>query len=209
MGFMDAAFTESEDDMIRGILASGHPHLAGITLERLDQEHSIRLNLGDGPFEPFKDGGFGHPDGKADLRPEGLDYVPPIESRHGDASLRSRYPLEFLSPKNHDSMNSTFGNRADVDRQTAVLHISSADAATRGIATGDSVRVFNGRASLVLRAEVDGVVGPGTVSSPSVRWPKRQPGGLNINALVSERLTDVGAGATFYSCLVQVEKCGD
>jgi anaerobic selenocysteine-containing dehydrogenase len=209
MGFTEAAFTESEDDMIRGILSSGHQHLDGITLERLDEERSVRLNLGEGLFQPFKDGGYGHADGKADLSPAGLDYVPPIESRHGDAALRSRYPLEFLSPKNHDSMNSTFGNRADVDQQTAVLYVSTADAAARGIATGDSVRVFNSRASIVLRASVDGVVGPGTVSSPSLRWPKRQPGGLNINALVSERLTDIGAGATFYSCLVQVEKCGD
>ncbi len=209
MGFAEAAFTESEDDMIRGILSSGHQHMEGITLERLDQERSIRLNLGEGLFQPFKDGGYGHADGRADLSPAGLDYTPPIESRHGDAGLRSRYPLEFLSPKNHDSMNSTFGNRTDVDQQTAVLYVSSADADTRGIATGDTVRVFNSRASLVLRAAVDGVVGPGTVSSPSVRWPKRQPGGLNINALVSERLTDIGAGATFYSCLVQVEKCGD
>lgn len=209
MGFTESAFTESEDDMIRGILSSGHKHLEGITLERLDQEHSIRLNLGEGFFQPFKNGGFGHADGRADLSPAGLDYTPPVESRHGDANLRANYPLEFLSPKNHDSMNSTFGNRADVDRQTAVLHVSSADAEARGIATGDSVRVFNHRASLVLRAEVDGVVGPGTVSSPSLRWPKRQPGGMNINALVSERLTDIGAGATFYSCLVQVEKCGD
>jgi anaerobic selenocysteine-containing dehydrogenase len=104
-------------------------------------------------------------------------------------------------------MNSTFGNRADVDAQTAVLHVNSADAAARGIADGDPVRIFNSRASLVLRAAVDGVVGPGTVSSPSLRWPKRQPGGRNINALVSERLTDIGGGATFYSCLVQVEKC--
>ncbi len=209
MGFTEAAFTESEDDMIRGILSSGHQHLDGITLERLDEERSVRLNLGEGLFQPFKDGGYGHADGKSDLSPAGLDYVPPIESRHGDAALRSRYPLEFLSPKNHDSMNSTFGNRADVDQQTAVLYVSTADAAARGIATGDSVRVFNSRASIVLRASVDGVVGPGTVSSPSLRWPKRQPGGLNINALVSERLTDIGAGATFYSCLVQVEKCGD
>ncbi|OYW10851.1 MAG: hypothetical protein B7X34_04095 [Acidobacteriia bacterium 12-62-4] len=194
---------------MRGILSSGHQHLDGITLERLEEERSVRLNLGEGLFQPFKDGGYGHADGKAELSPSGLDYVPPVESRHGDAALRSRYPLEFLSPKNHDSMNSTFGNRADVDQQTAVVYVSTADAAVRGIATGDSVRVFNGRASVVLRAEVDGVVGPGTVSSPSLRWPKRQPGGLNINALVSERLTDIGAGATFYSCLVQVEKCGD
>ena len=207
MGFTEPAFTESEDDMIRGILSSGHQHLDGITLERLDQERSVRLNLGDGPFQPFKEGGFGHPDGKANLDPAGLDYVPPVESRFGDAALRALYPLEFLSPKNHDSMNSTFGNRAEVDAQTAVLYLSTADAAARGIGDGDSVRVFNSRASVVLRAAVDGVVGPGTVSSPSLRWPKRQPGGRNINALVSERLTDIGGGATFYSCLVQVEKC--
>ena len=206
LGFDEPAFTESEDDMIRGILSSGHQHLDGITLERLDIEHSIRLNLGEGLFRPFANGGFGHADGKADLSPKDLDYVPPVESRHGDAVLRQSFPLELISPKNHDSMNSTFGNRLDVDRQTAILHISTADAASRGIASGDRVRVFNGRASVVLAAEVDGVVGPGTISSPSLRWPKKQPGGFNINALVSERLTDIGGGATFYSCLVEVEK---
>jgi anaerobic selenocysteine-containing dehydrogenase len=35
------------------------------------------------------------------------------------------------------------------------------------------------------------------------------PDGLNVNALTSDRLTDLGGGATFYSCLVEVEKCGD
>jgi hypothetical protein len=29
-----------------------------------------------------------------------------------------------------------------------------------------------------------------------------------VNALTSERLTDIGAGATFYSTLVEVEKQG-
>jgi anaerobic selenocysteine-containing dehydrogenase len=175
MGFNEPAFTETEDDMIRGILSSGHRHLEGITLERLDQERSIRLNLGEGPFQPFKEGGFGHPDGKANLDPAGLDYVPPVESRHGDAALRVLYPLEFLSPKNHDSMNSTFGNRADVDAQTAVLHVNRADAAARGIADGDPVRVFNSRASLVLRAAVDGVVGPGRSGPPACAGPNGSP----------------------------------
>jgi hypothetical protein len=30
-----------------------------------------------------------------------------------------------------------------------------------------------------------------------------------VNALTSDRLTDIGGGPTFYSCLVEVEKCGD
>ena len=54
----------------------------------------------------------------------------------------------MISPKNDDSMNSTFGNRDAQDQQTAVLYLNTADADMRGIATGDQVRVFNGRAVL-------------------------------------------------------------
>jgi len=58
-------------------------------------------------------------------------------------------------------------------------------------------------------AEVNGAVRPGVVSAPSVRWSKLSPGQRGINALTSDRLTDIGGGPTFYSCLVDVEKCGD
>jgi anaerobic selenocysteine-containing dehydrogenase len=47
------------------------------------------------------------------------------------------------------------------------------------------------------------------VRAPAVRWAKRSQGGRSANALTSERLTDIGGGPTFYSCLVEVEKCGD
>jgi hypothetical protein len=30
-----------------------------------------------------------------------------------------------------------------------------------------------------------------------------------VNALTSERLTDIGGGATFYSTLVEIEKSGE
>ena len=106
-------------------------------------------------------------------------------------------------------MNSTFGNRAAVDRQTAVLHIHSKDAALRGISSGDRVRVFNDRGSLFLSAEVDGIVPAGVVRAPSVRWNKLSSGGRSANVLTSDRLTDIGAGPTFYSCLIEVERCGD
>jgi anaerobic selenocysteine-containing dehydrogenase len=106
-------------------------------------------------------------------------------------------------------MNSTFGNRPEVDAETSALWMHSADASARGIHDGDRVRVFNSRGSLLLRASVNGHVRQGAVSSPSVRWPKLAPDGLNANALTSQRLTDIGGGATFYSTLVQVERCGD
>jgi anaerobic selenocysteine-containing dehydrogenase len=208
LGFDDPCFGDSDDDMIRTLLDSPHPFVRGITLEELDREHSVRLRLPE-PFLPFAAGGFGTPDGKCHFRAETLDYTPPVESRHGDADLRARYPLEMISPKNDDSMNSTFGHRDAVDLQTAVLHMAAADAGRRGIAAGDRVRVWNDRGSAVLAARLDESVRPGVVAAPAVRWGKRAPGHRNVNALTSERLTDAGGGATFYSCLVEVERIGD
>ena len=211
MGFDDPCLRESEDDMIRTLLDSRHPFLQGITLERLEREHSIRLNVSrnETPYLPFAAGGFGTPDGKCHFRAEELDYTPPVESRHGDADLRRRFPLELISPKNDDSMNSTFGHRDSVDRQTATVHLHAADALRRGIQSADSVRVYNERGSCVLVAQVDETVRPGVICAPSVRWSRRSPQKRNVNALTQPRLTDAGGGPVFYSCLVEVERIGD
>lgn len=211
MGFDEPCFRDSEDDMIRTLLASEHPFLSGITIERLDREHSVRLNVArEGePFLPFANGGFGTRSGKCEFSAEALEYVPPVESRLGSAELRVRFPLEMISSKNDDSMNSTFGNRAGVDQQTSILAMHEVDAAPRGIESGDRVRAFNNRGSCFLTAEVNGGVRQGVVRAPSVRWNKLASNGHGANVLTSDRLTDIGGGPVFYSCLVEVEKCGD
>lgn len=211
MGLDEPCLRDSDDEMIRSLLDSDHPFIKGITLEELDREHSVRLRVapnGD-PFLPFAKGGFGTPSGKCEFKPGTLDYQPPIESRFGEEALRSRYPLEMISPKNDDSMNSTFGNRPDTDHQTARVTLHEADAACRGIADSEQVRIYNERGSCVLIARVDRTVPQGVVSAPSTRWNKKAPDRHNVNALTSERLTDLGGGPVFYSCLVQVEKSGD
>ena len=45
MGFEDPCFDDTEDDYDPDLLASGHHFLEGITLERLERERSIRLNV--------------------------------------------------------------------------------------------------------------------------------------------------------------------
>lgn len=211
MGFDDPCFRDSEDDMIRTLLESDHPFVTGISIEQLDREHFVRLQVapnGD-PFLPFAQGGFGTASGKCEFRAGTIDYTPPSESRLGDEALRSKYPLELISPKNDDSMNSTFGYRSAVDVETATLTLHQRDAAKRAISQGDAVRIYNERGSCVLKAKVDHTVAPGVVCARSVRWTKNAPDRRNVNVLTSERLTDIGAGATFYSCLVEVEKSGD
>ncbi len=201
MGFDEPCFRETEDDMIRAALDSGSPYLAGITLERLEAERSVRLNVGE-PFLPFAAG-------RVNLDATGLDYEPPLESRLGAAELASRYPLELVSSKNDDGLNSTFGHRPRVEAQNSLLWIHPQDAAPRGIESGHRVRVFNDRGAGEWTAKVCEDVRPGVVRIPSVGWNKNRPGGAGVNVLTSSRLTDAGGGPTFYNCLVQVVRCVD
>jgi anaerobic selenocysteine-containing dehydrogenase len=165
------------------------------------------------PFLPFAHGNFRTPSGKAELysaavKALGLDpvadFTPPSESRHG--KRENSLPLELLARKSDNFLNSTFTNVPSVQEmeETGLLEICAEDARARGIADGDPVRVFNRRGDIVLKARVDGKVQPGVVSA-SLNWAKMTPGFKSINALTSEKLTDMGNSATFYSVLVEVE----
>jgi anaerobic selenocysteine-containing dehydrogenase len=204
MGFDELCFRDSDDDMIRAALNSGHPHLAGITLEELEERHSVRLNIPE-PFLPFAEGGFGTSSGKCEFHAETLGYIPPVESRQGDLSLRTRFPLELISPKGDDNMNSTMASRPENNDTNGRITLNPADAASRGIKPDDRVRVFNDRGACTLRAAIEPTVAEGVVCVRSTRWPKLAGDGGNINMLTSQRLTDKGGGPAFYSCLVQVE----
>jgi anaerobic selenocysteine-containing dehydrogenase len=205
--------------MIDQALDSQNPWLNGITRERLEKEGHIRLNFdGNGadlpkPFLPFAQGNFHTASGKAELynhrlKAQGLDpvasFVPPAESRHS-ASAKA-FPLELLARKADNFLNSTFSNLPSVQsmEKTGLLEMSRLDAESRGIRDGDMVRVFNRRGEIYLKARVDGKVSTGVVAA-KLNWAKLTPGNRNINVLTSEKLTDMGNSATFYSVLVEVE----
>jgi anaerobic selenocysteine-containing dehydrogenase len=220
MGFEDACFRESVDEMIDLALDSGDSRLEGITRERLEGEGAIRLNLpaadaSSSFYLPFANG-FPTPSGKAllyneALAAQGLDpvasFTPPAESRHSPAA--KAYPLELLARKADNFLNSTFTNLPSVQamEERNQLEISDADARARGIADGDAVRVFNSRGSLTLTARVNGATQPGVVAA-RLNWAKLSPELRNVNVLTSSRLSDMGGGGTFYSVLVEVERAG-
>jgi anaerobic selenocysteine-containing dehydrogenase len=201
MGFTEPCFDDSEDDMLRALLDTPSEYLRGITLERLDAERSIALNVSG---NPFAEGGFKTQSGKFEFGAEELHYSPPVESRHGDPVLLDKFPLELISGKNDDSMNSTFGYRADVNRQTARLSVHASDALRRGITDGSAVKVFNDRGVCYFTAEVNDDVPAGVLRARSLGWRNGAREEMGINHLTSERLTDIGRGPTFYSCLVEL-----
>jgi anaerobic selenocysteine-containing dehydrogenase len=232
MGFDEDCLRDSDDDMINQALRSPNPWLKGLTLENLEQAGHMRLNFdtvghsptlspGDGEskgkeqqrwFLPYAKGEFRTLSGKAELYSEALkvqgldpvaEFVPPDESRHSPTA--EGYPLELLARKADNFLNSTFTNLPTLQtlEEKGLLEMHPEDAVARGIHDGDAVRVFNNRGEIELRAKVNDSVSPGVVAA-KLNWAKLTRGGKNINVLTSEKLSDMGNSATFYSVLVEV-----
>jgi anaerobic selenocysteine-containing dehydrogenase len=203
MGLTHPCLSESDEEMARHALKWDHPHLDGISFERLEREGSVRLSVGD-PFAPFARGGFPTPSGKCELF---ADYVPPREGPTSNPDLARTYPLAFISPPAHHFLNSTFSAQPTLARRESgpSLTIHPDDASERRIEDGALVRTFNDRGSFLARARVSDAARPGVVVGLSIWWAKACPGGRNANAVTSQELTDMGGGATFYDALVEVE----
>jgi anaerobic selenocysteine-containing dehydrogenase len=207
----EAEFEDGEEELIAQALESEHPFFAGVTKERLEHESHVALSLPKderGESLPFSTREwFRTASGGGELTPV-PEWIAPSESRSG-AEGGGKFPLEFLPRKADNYMNSTFANlpgHRQMERKTAgLLEIHPSDAAVRGVATGDSVSVWNGRGRITLTASVGETVPAGVVAS-RLDWQKLSQDGANVNALTSERLTDIGGGATFYSTLVDVAK---
>lgn len=186
----------------------------GINLDRLHREGPIRLSLPK-EYAPFAQGGFGTPSGKCELysprlAAQGLDplptYTPPYEDPQTRPDLAARFPLQMVSPPVPTFLNSTFVN-IDSLRKAAgqpTVEIHPLDAAKRSIRDGQWVTIFNDRGSFRARAMVGETVKAGVVVSQGVWWNKYTPDGVNCNTTTSSRLTDFGAGATFFDNLVEV-----
>ena len=217
MGFADACFDDSDEDVCRQALRSDNPRMSGIAWDAVKEQGWQRLAVPD-RFAPFAEGGFPTPSGKCEFHSEaatklGHDplphYIPPRENVNSAPALAERYPLAFISPPCRNFLNSSFANLAfalDSEDGEPRLDIHPDDARTRDIANGDRVRVFNDRGTFTLKASVSTRARPGVVVAPSVWWKKLSPDGRNANDVTSQATADLGGAATFYDCLVQATR---
>jgi anaerobic selenocysteine-containing dehydrogenase len=218
MGFAEESFKDSDEDICRQAIESSAPLMQGIEWESLKAKGWQRLNVPE-RFAPFARGNFGTPSGKCEFYSEtaksmGMDplptYIPPRESAQSNPVLASRYPLAIISPPNRHFLNSSFANMpfAIAEAKEPSLEIHPVDAAVRSIRDGDTVRIFNDRGSLAARARVSDRARKGVVVALSVWWRKLTADRKNANELTAQALTDIGRGATFYDCLVDVARIG-
>ncbi|MBE0615864.1 MAG: molybdopterin oxidoreductase family protein [Burkholderiales bacterium] len=216
MGFTEVCFKDTDEDICRQALSSSNPRMAGIEWEDLKAQGWQRLKV-PARFAPFAEGNFPTPSGKCEFwsqtaKDMGLDplpaYTPPRESALSAPQLAKQYPLAFISPPARNFLNSSFANLAFAIKEAGepCLDIHPADAAPRSIGDGDPVRIYNKRGSFIVKARVSDRVRTGVVAAPSVWWKKLSPDGRNANEVTSQAIADMGGAATYYDCLVEVER---
>ncbi len=201
MGFDEPCFRDSDEDIAR-VAFTRH-----IDFDALREHGWVKLPL---PEAPLADGGFATASGKCIIDSPTLgvpDHVANYESRDSAPQLAARYPLAMISPPARNFLNSSFVNVTslrDIEGEP-LLEIHEADAAPRGIANGQLVRVFNDRGSYVCTARLSPRARPGVVNGLGIWWRKLGVQGTNVNEVTHQRLTDIGRAPSFYDCLVDVQ----
>ena len=161
---MDGYLDKSAEEYIELLLASGHPSMEGITLEKLKERPVLPA--------PHSVPAFATPSGRLEFYSERLRelgqelpiYLEPRES--GRRPLAQKYPLSLLTTHTKYRLHSMFANvpwLRELDPEPT-LEMHPADAQPRGIEDGDLVRVFNDRGEVKLKAKLLQGIRPGSIN---------------------------------------------
>jgi anaerobic selenocysteine-containing dehydrogenase len=214
LGVATEHYARGWDAALSAALAGGDAHVRAITLSQLKREGSVRLAL-PRPYMPFA-AGAPTPSGKVEfvsawLAGLGFPALPtwtPLTEGPARADLVARFPLQCIVPPNRFFLNSSF-SQSDRLRQrqgTPTVMLSADDAATRGIADGDGVRVESPRGAARFSARITDATRPGVVVIEGIWWHRFHPGGRGVNVLTDDRVADMGGGPAFHSNLVQITR---
>jgi anaerobic selenocysteine-containing dehydrogenase len=204
MGFDDPCFQDSDETLARTAFGDT------VNFDTLLDQGYATLPL---PDAPFAQGKFPTASGRCEfassrLAARGLDPLPDHLPNFETAGSSAAYPLAMISPPARNFLNSSFVNvksLRDIEGEP-LLEIHADDAASRGIESGQVVRVFNQRGEHRCKVQVSKRARPGVVNGLGIWWRKLGLDGTNVNQLTSQHVTDMGNGPVFYDCLVQVER---
>ena len=210
LGFAEPELFASDQALIEAALR-------GVNLDELRSTGFVRLDV-DQDLNPYRDGGFSTPSGRAELFSErlaerGLPGLPtfraPAEGPGGLAETAGRFPLTLLTPKHHSRfLNSSYTHLPGHGPREGgpFVELDPMDAADRGITEGDSARVWNDRASVTVPVRLSGRLRPGVAAVPFGWWQSDFGGETTVNALTSDAPTDWGGGVAYSDTRVEVEK---
>ncbi|MDX2203869.1 MAG: molybdopterin-dependent oxidoreductase [Hyphomicrobiaceae bacterium] len=142
----------------------------------------------------------------ADLARDGVPPMPVWEPDPQEQADAARWPLRLLTTPGYFQSHTAFSANAFLREREGepccVLH--PAEAARRGLADNAVVRLFNERGAIGLKLRISDEIQEGVVLVPGQR-PEREAVSGTVNVLCSDRLSDIGAGATYQSTFLEVE----
>jgi len=204
-GFSTEAFDVDPEDRLRAMLPDGKEAV-------LDELRERPMDLSEEGEVAWEDRQFKTPSGKVEFTSPaatqlwGVDSVPgydPLPEGY-ETDLADRYPLQLLTCKTRERIHSQFGNLSwiqEVERRRA-LDIHPEDAEFRGLSEGDRARIWNGRGSSEAPVHINPGLRKGVVHVLEGRCVPDDPW---MNLVTDDGVTDMGFGATFYECRVEVE----
>jgi anaerobic dimethyl sulfoxide reductase subunit A len=205
-------------EMVKGSLVPGYDDLRERTVYRptfAEPHVAFRKQIAEPEKHPFPT-----PSGKieiysrrlADMDNPEIPAIPKyIEAWEGrNDPLRTRYPLQLVTPHFRGRAHSQFANLPWLRELTVqAISMNHADAKPRGIKDGDLVRVFNARGVVAVPVRVTERIMPGVVDLPQDAWYNPDEQGVDrggcVNVLSRDKRSPAGAVCT-NTCLVQVEK---
>ena len=143
MGYTEACFSEDDLSMCRTAVGSD------VDFQALLDVGFVSMPV---PDAPFAEGGFATPSGRCEfvsdrLAAQGLDPLPNHIPNYEVPVAGHRFPLAMISPPARNFLNSSFVNVESLRaiEKEPLIDICFEYASARGIATGDTVKVFNDR----------------------------------------------------------------
>lgn len=220
LGLSDIA-PKSEEEYIRACIdGTKDPTLQGLTLEKLVENQGVftqscQLNS---IRRAYVDR-FGTPSGKLEFYYENMlpygQEVPRWEAPNecgADNPLREKYPLYFATFKSKYRVhNQYWDSQWNNQFEQAHIEMNQIDLDSRGLKSGDKVRIYNDRGEFVTDVLHNEAVRPGCVRMPSGAWKKNVDEGCFqyvSNSEVYERHSKLLLGQMigFNDTLVEVEK---
>jgi anaerobic dimethyl sulfoxide reductase subunit A len=144
------------------------------------------------------------------------DFIPPVpkyieewESPFGEEA--GKYPFQVIghhymgrvhsTHENNDYLNEAFPQR---------VFINKLDARRKGIKSGDKVKIYNARGTIIVPCRVTGKILPGVVNLPQGSWWTPDKDGIdrrgNVNVLTSEKWTPLAFGNAQHTIMANIEK---
>lgn len=199
----DPVFSMSTEDLAESLLDSSHPHVQGITLDRLKRERSVRLSIPQ-DFRPYAEG--------SSFEDRKIRFSPAPQQLAFREVETEQYPLRLISPPGPYILNTSMGNiepiiKAAGGEPTVLVH--PLDAEKYSVIDQHRIAIRSKHGSIVRKVIVTEDARQGVVIAVGQWWPKLSPDKRGLNDLTSQDLTDLGGGSLFGNAVVSISATAD